>query len=776
MNISRSILLYISVLCLHTSIGTTQSIVINEFMSDNESVISDEDGDFTDWLELYNPSSQTINLLGYHITDDKDDLKKWTFPSITIAPKEYLIVFASGKDKVSGNQLHTNFKISNDGEKLILSNSLEIVIDEISKIALEEDISYGRLPDGSSNLVPLSIPTPNTTNDIEDVLQFSHEKGFYASPFNLTIASSLNQDIFYTTNGSEPTPNDLLYTTPISLSDKSSEPNIISEIPTTPPQDLISNPAWQSPGYLVDKAHILRFASYKNGIKNSPTYSKTYLIKEDVHQKYDLPVISLLTDPENFFDPEHGIYIPGNSYDSENPEWTGNYFIDEIESERPIHITYFENDGTIGFSQDCGARIHGGKTRHASQKSLKLYARKGYGEKYFKYPLMPQNGVNKYKRFLLQTTMAAWGGETVIKDILAHDIARDLDFEKMDHQPVVVFLNGEYWGIHHIRDRIDEEYLSYTTGLDLDSLEVDRIGNTHFRALTNYFKEHLPIDDEELDYIATQMEIPAFIDYQIAEMFLKNYDWPANNSMHWRPKKSNGKWRWIFFDIDGGFNDYEYNMFEHNTNIDSTISWPNDPRSTFYFRTLIENETFANLFLDRYKSLLENEFQSSKTKEKLLKLIDQYEFEMPNHIKRWHFPSSMNTWLTDIQEDLVEFLEKRPCVVVENIKSFFDLNEFNVVCKDTSGSNVTIFEPNLLKAMPNPNNGTFYLKNENPVSFHFDYLLFNSIGQQIAIGTDIRIAENGNHTISLDNPSNGYYFLKIMNHIKSITIPISIVR
>ena len=387
---------------------------------------------------------------------------------------------------------------------------------------------------------------------------------------------------------------------------------------------------------------------------------------------------------------------------------------------------------------------------------------------------MPQNGVNKYKRFLLQTTMAAWGGETVIKDILAHEIVKDLDVERMDYQPAVVFLNGEYWGIHHIRDRIDEEYLAYTTGLDLDSIVIDRIGNNHFFALIDYFKAHLPINNEALDHISTQMDIDGFIDYQIAEMFLNNYDWPSNNTRHWRPKTDDGKWRWIFFDIDGGFGDYNYKMLEHNTNADSSITWPNGAGFTFLFRSLIENDTFLEQFLSRYKVLIENDLRTSATKEKLFGIIKEYQAEMPHHIDRWNFPMSMNSWLDDVETNIIEFLEERPCAVVDNIVDFFDLQAYEVVCKDSLDN---VFQPAPISGFsiaPNPNNGVFSIYNNSPNTRLIQVGIFNALGQNIYQKSSITLNGSTNNHIDISHSASGIYYLKIKEMNSVFTIPIVI--
>ena len=143
-----------------------------------------------------------------------------------------------------------------------------------------------------------------------------------------------------------------------------------------------------------------------------------------------MPIISLVTEESNFFSADSGIYVPGIHFDENNPHLTGNYFQKGILWERPAHIEYFDQNGNTKFSQDAGIRIHGGKTREAAQKSLRLYARKEYGKQYFNYSLLPNNEINQYKRFILRTTMGCWN-QSIIKDVVAHNTVKNLNLETL---------------------------------------------------------------------------------------------------------------------------------------------------------------------------------------------------------------------------------------------------------------------------------------------------------------------------------------------------------
>ena len=558
---------------------------------------------------------------------------------------------------------------------------------------------------------------------------------------------------------------------------ENSEPNYFSEFPTSPDQSLISYKAWESPSITVDKANIIRCVSIKNGIPTSKVYTNTYFIDENIFTKYSLPIISLITEEANLFDSDSGIYIPGVHFNINNPEWTGNYYQSGIKWEKQFHIEYFDKNGALGFSQDAGLRIHGGKTRQAAQKSMRLYAREEYGKKYFNYPLLPQKDHSEYKRFILRTTMGSWHDQSIIKDVLAHDIAKDLDIETQDFQPIIIFLNGEYWGVHTLRDKIDEHYINYEFDVDKDS--VDIIGgnydlifagdNSHYKNVLEFIENNDISDLFNYEYLKTQIDIDNYIDYQISEMFFANLDWPGNNMKLWRPQTENGRWRWIFYDLDAGLKNIDYNMFVHCTNTDESISWPNSPRSTFLFRNLLLNSDFVNKFVKRYTEILNSDFSPTSILTKADSIKELYENEIESHISRWHFPDSHSKWEADIEEKLVNFLENRPCSVQEHIIDFLKPVSFNFDCNE----NADIF--NLILA-PNPNNGTFLIKNNTAQTIRGNIIISSITGRKIYQENYIYLNADEKKYLYLPQLSNGMYLLSYANSISSEKIKFIIVN
>lgn len=305
---------------------TGQTVVINEFMAKNNNTIQDEDGDFSDWIELYNTSNSTINLHNYSLSDDINNPAKWVFPEVYILPHSYKLIFASDKNRLDTAELHTSFKISTSGENLFLTNNLGVLIDQTNSVNLSDDEAFCRVPDGSANWIVTSAASPNATNNYSNQLVFSHQEGFYSTSFLLSINSVLGDTIYYTLNGDIPTENSNPFIASLLIQDRSANPNIISEIPTSPEQSLISYKAWETPKETIDKATVLRCASFRNGIRTSKIYTKTYFVDNGIVGKYTIPVISLTTEEGNFFDTDSGIYVPGINFNPNNPEWTGNYF------------------------------------------------------------------------------------------------------------------------------------------------------------------------------------------------------------------------------------------------------------------------------------------------------------------------------------------------------------------------------------------------------------------------------------------------------------------
>lgn len=296
-----------------------QNIVINEVLSANTSNIKDEDDSYQDWIELYNNGISTINLNGYGLSDDASLLYKWIFPNVSIAPGQYLLIWASDKDRrTPGSPLHANFKISSAGEVLSLTNPSGITVDFATATAVTPNVSYGRLPNGNGGFMFFQNVTPNAVNGAigySGILEppvFSQGGGFFTTSFSLNLSTPVpGATILYTLDGSEPDANNLggttysyknqypelpgqstgpllsksfqtfQYASPINIIDRSSQPNKIAAISSTYHFEPYYIPA--SPIY---KGTVVRAKVIKPGSLPSVTTTKSYFITPQTSSRF----------------------------------------------------------------------------------------------------------------------------------------------------------------------------------------------------------------------------------------------------------------------------------------------------------------------------------------------------------------------------------------------------------------------------------------------------------------------------------------------------------
>jgi hypothetical protein len=455
------LIIIISLLYLKISFG--QSLVINEFMSSNSETIQDWQGDFPDWIELYNPGSEPINLEGFGLSDKLSDTAIWNFPSIIINPDTFLLVFASDKDTIIDDELHTNFKISQEGEDLVLFSPEDAQLHHIAPVFVPKDNSFSCIPDGDKDRMKMSFPTPGLYNKEIYLINSSHHSGFYRDAVSLQLSSSnSNTEIRYTLDGSLPNPGSRLYLTEIILDITNYESPPISQIPTTPLEGpwQLEQFIWKEP-LNVKKAHIIRYALFSEGERVSQNYTQTFFIGDELYERYNFPVFSLVTDSLNLFQYDTGIYIPGVKFEEIGWQWYpyGNYRERGRDWERISHISFFEENRNLIFETNSGIRVRGSGSACNPQKSLGIYFRNEYGVNKIDYQIFEDSNVQFFKRLILRSS----GNDmlkTHFRDAVLTELLKPLDLELQNFRPAILFINGEYWGIHGIREKLDEYYIT----------------------------------------------------------------------------------------------------------------------------------------------------------------------------------------------------------------------------------------------------------------------------------------------------------------------------
>jgi hypothetical protein len=712
-----------------------QTLAINEVVSSNTFVITDEDGDYQDWIELYFSGSEPLNLQGYGLSDDAALPFKWTFPEYWMESGDHLLIWCSDKNRTNpSNPLHTNFKISSGGEVLTLTKSNGDVQDSYPAILIPQNFSYGRVTDGSDTLVYFPQPTPaaanNSATGYSDVVAkptFSVNGGFYTQSFNLTISHpDPDVTIIYTTDGSDPNIDNLAgtsyqykneypfelgqvpsetfftksfqsfqYATALTIVDRTNEPNDISMISSTYDAD----PSYYIPDFNIFKGTVVRAKAYKPGALNSRIVTESYFVSPEGADRFEIPVISLSLDEDKFFDYNDGIYVAGADFDNwrlENPEIPAlfnadsNYDRSGEATEQIGHFNYFVNGSEV-LSQQVGIRINGGGTRAFQNKSLRLYARSELGASTFDYPFFLDESFSGLKRLVLRNSGNDFFN-TYYKDAFTHALIKKTGLDNQSYRPSVVFLNGEYWGMLNIRERLDRHYFERKYGIAEADIEIladgyviDEGSGAHFQAMFSYLQNNSLEQADKFSYINTQMDVENFRDYFITNIYIQNTDWPGWNTLFWRkntaayepeaPYGTDGRWRTAIKDTDAGFSLMldinDHNTLEFATALGGPI-WPNPEWSTLILRRLLENENFKLIFINRFADMMNTYFLPERVIGMSNDFAAVIEPEIAGQYNRWAAPSGFSWWL-ESQNVIETFAMDRPIFQREHIRAKFGI-------------------------------------------------------------------------------------------------------
>ena len=666
-------------------------LVINEVMATNN-VHPDADEDYEDWLELYNGSAQNIVLSSYTLTDDKSIKNKWVFPAVTIASGQHLLVWASGKDRKSG-VLHTNFKINQDNETIYLFAPDGMLADSMPLVSQSRGISYGRLPDGALSWKYMQPSSPGTTNSGNGFTRLlgsvtsSHKDGYYTSSFDIKLETQdQGVNIRYTTDGTDPMSASPVFQSPISVRNRASEPNVFSMIPTN--ADPATGPpyyeGWQPPLGEVYKINTIKARAFHQDAPPGPVSTFTYIVDPKSNKRYTLPVFSLTTDRKNLFDPETGIYVAGN-HQNFKQDW-----------ERPAHISFFEQNGTLGFKDNIAIQLNGNTTTSRPRKSIRVMYKDHIGKSNLDYRLFPDKTTNNYKQFILRNSGNDWDF-TVFRDGLFQSLAKGMNIETQYYRPSILFINGEYWGIHNVRDKYNDHYIENKYNLSEEEICIvnnDReykwgnpAGKAHYDNMIQYISTNSMQNSSNYNKVKEWMSIESFVDFQLSNIYVKNTDWPGNNNMYGRYMRpdfdptagiKDGRWRWMIFDLDFGFDlpfDYVPHLNSgptHNT-LQMALepngpAWPNPSWATLLLRKLVENQEFRHYLVNRYCDLLNTRYAVSHINNTIDTLAKNIEPEMTEHCNRWRRPENLTTWKSNVQA-LKNFASQRSPAQFEHIKT-----------------------------------------------------------------------------------------------------------
>ena len=553
--------------------GAAEDLVISEAMVYNER-FNIADAGYTDWVELKNTGSEPLELSDYALSDKGSSRLLWTLPKGTLNPGEYVVYGCS--TEISGENV-APFALNAQEEGLYLSRRNGQLCDWALLRQIPRGCSFGRGEDGfyyfekptpgrknaSGTRFPGEMPRLGGGEDARD--------GVFNNTEDVVLILEGPGEIRYTTDGSEPTRQSYLYTGPIR----------------------------------VAGTCVIRAASYAQGHLRSETLSLSYILNAN----HSLPVVSVVCDPEDFFDPETGVY-----------------FTPQLDLEIPAAVMFYEDGG--GFRLDCGLKLHGATSRFVQkQKSMKLNFRGYYGGE-LQYDLFGRD-VQRFSSVLLRAAQEG-DSSSYMRDALMHEAAIRCfpELPSQDHRYAVLYINGEYRGLYNIREAHSEAHFANHFGQNVKQVTQwkekwpadGKVADIYSFAMKNDLGE-----DKNFRQVAEVVDLDSVIAWCIMQAYSGNFDFNSPN-MRFYWSEQDQKLRYALVDLDLGFftavnypalfsqAGYEYNGLAGR---------------------LMMNERFRQVFCKRFYDALTGEMSD----ENMLAMVDSFaeeiEPEIPREKQRW---------------------------------------------------------------------------------------------------------------------------------------------
>ena len=748
-------------------------LMISEVMPVNRTILRDADGDFSDWIELYNAGERAVDLTGYALSDNDSDHLKWPFPSRVVQPGERLVLFASGKDRrAEGEELHANFRLSGDGEALRLYdaggraiswveygavsadvslsrnesgeivqdlppspgqentglgaqsaasavsvNDLGLYINEVltsgegedwlelantsgqeidlsgmglsddpahprkwrfpagARIAvggyvvvtlaggeadsqsiaedrapadyvadfalsagetaclsmpdgklidfirtqeLRRDVSVGRV-EGVDRYRCFAEPTPGRPNAAASYEKVAREISFSVPPgivredrIELALTSDADVDIYYTTDGSQPTKASKLYDRPIALS----------------------------------KNTCIRAIAWRDGVLQSEEALASYIFGQ-----HSLRLVCVTGNP-------------GQLTGSEGMLNTG-----ARKKGCGVFVEIYEPDGTRQIAQSCFFILSGHQSRtHFGQKSFRLTAKRAYGDTRFRAALFSNRDYDEYKSIVVRA-----GGQDVMqtkmRDSILTSLAADTRVLYQETEPCVVYVNGRYWGLYNLRERIDTHSICQFEGWsNPDGVTLgESTGNASYRRMLSWVAEHDLSNEANLAELRKVVDVENYLDYVALEMYTCNQD--LNNIRYYRSSDEDPRWKWALFDLDLSFQIDRNNVKDWLR--ESKVGTVTSQDATLFCK-LMKNSSLRDAFLTRMGQLLATTFSADNVLGKIRARYDLIREEMALNCKRWDW--STGTWNRYVKA-MAKYASERPVKLAGYLQEAFGLSD-----------------------------------------------------------------------------------------------------
>lgn len=591
---------------------TLPELIITEVMTSNSEHMPVNGGCY-DMVELRNNSDTAINLGEYTLSDKRTEPQRFTFPSVTLQPGEYYVVYCSGDTSLGEN--HTSFKLSSEGETVYLGKNGAYIDAMVVPADLEQNRSYGRVGNVCMYLSELTFGSTNSGGyeAIVSVPAADVASGVYQDSFMLNL--SAEGDIYYTLDGTRPTKNSKKYTGPIK----------------------------------IDGVTTVRTFCV-SGDRVSEDVAYTYV----VGVSHTLPVLNIAIS-QDALTGDAGIL---NHIDK-------NY-------EYEAMLTLIEN-GEEKFSIPFGFRLHGNDSRTHIKQNFQLRFRSEYGAGKLKYKVFDDLEFTEYHSLLLKG-----GSETWMTSMLTEELATGLAFGTTNvysqaSKPVVLYLGGEFWGVYFIRERYSDDYVASHLGVNKESVDllystagsIQTGSNKDFKALKDYVQKHDMSKDEHYAYLVERIDVMSLIDWYVCRSYMGDRD-PAN-IRRFRSSEHDGKWRWMYFDLDWSF--YPRTDEKPLTWLLNTVN--GEP---ILINALLKHPEGRDLFLKRYAQLMDTILNEEYILAKIDSLVEAIQPEMEMDRQRWG--TTYSRWEKEV-EKLRNYVRNgvRQKTVLADIQGYFKLTD-----------------------------------------------------------------------------------------------------
>lgn len=563
------------------------TVLINELCAKNLTGLTTAAGTAEDWVELLNVSGRDIDLSGWGLSDDPDRPYKWTFPAGTTlsgGENNILVLFADGTGAQDADgTLHLGFRLGRTGETLTLTDAQGNTVDSLDYPAQQYDLTYGRLRGSADRVGILANPTPGTANatrfweetvEATDLgtVEFSVQAGFYSDTVTLELTcGDPDAAIVYTTDGSLPTTSSELYTGPITIASREGDANRYVSLAASYQGEWVSAYAYDYAPDPVDKATTITARVYKNGVLGQAVTARTYWVGVE---PYTLPVVSVTAAADDLFGAE-GIYMPGTTYYTMRKygsmDTTGNFLSNEKIDAR---IQILDAGGSLLLDADTTVRVSGGWSRQSAQmKNLHLKLQDGAVSGI----LSAAPGGDALDTLVLRGSGNGDAYTGLHQDAFLNNYLYSLDVGCQYNQPVVLYLEDEYWGVYTIRESKNTDFFLRHYGIEEDDLicpgtTPDETAQPEKAALGLGVDALDATTEEGMAWVEANVDVDEYIRYIIAQMYAYNSDGlynGGNNSILWKSAETDadnpyadGRWRFLLNDLDTTLIDVEVDPFE----------------------------------------------------------------------------------------------------------------------------------------------------------------------------------------------------------------------